>query len=336
MRSSSLSERREMWWITSKASSISLLIAAAFLIAVASFITAVPPRFGYTSHRRCKQEAGMISANEQAVDDGDGIPAPSPQDQDVILDAWREVLAQVLHARDSEWKEQLRAIRAESMAAVAELRAAAAEFRSTMERMIAERLAQIRQPVDGKEGPQGEPGPRGEAGPPGRIEGVRAYVEDTVHYEGDIVVREGSTYQAKRDTTRAPPHADWACIAAAGRDARMKVCGTHREGETYKYLDVVALNGGSFIARADDPGPCPGDGWQLIASAGRAGKPGANGERGEQGERGLPGQAGPTILAWQIDPERYCATALLSDGSEGPALELRPLFERYHMEISSH
>jgi hypothetical protein len=262
-----------------------------------------------------------------AVDDGDGLPLPAPQDQEVILDAWREVLAQVLHTRDTEWKEQLRAIKAESIAAVAELRAAAAEFRSTMESMIAARLAQIRQPNDGKEGP---PGPRGEAGPPGRIEGVRAYVEDMVHYEGDIVVREGSTYQAKRDTTRPPPHADWACIAAAGRDARMKVCGTHREGETYKCLDIVALNGGSFIARADDPGPCPGDGWQLIASAGRAGKPGANGERGEKGERGLPGQAG--LTSWQIDPERYRATPLLSDGSEGPALELRPLFERCHFE----
>jgi hypothetical protein len=179
------------------------------------------------------------------------------------------VLAQVLHTRDTEWKEQLRAIKAESVAAVAELRAAAAE-----------RLAQIRQPVDGKEGPGGPPGPRGEAGPPGRIEGVRTYAEDMVRYEGDIVVREGSTYLAKRDTSRAPPNADWTCIAAAGRDARMlKVCGTYRDGETYRQLDIVALNGSSFIARHDDPGPCPGDGWQLIASAGRAGKLGPKGAR---------------------------------------------------------
>jgi hypothetical protein len=211
-----------------------------------------------------------------AVDDNDGLPLPSPQDQELILSAWREVLAEVLHTRDSEWKEQaLRAIKAESMAAVAELRAAAAEFRSTMEATIAERLAQIRQPTDGKEGPRGEPGPRGETGPPGAIEGVRAYVEDVVNYEGDVVVREGSTYQAKRDTSRAPPHADWACIAAAGRDAKMpRVCGTYREAETYSFLNIVALNGSSFIARAADPGPCPGDGWQLIASAGKAGKPG--------------------------------------------------------------
>jgi len=106
-----------------------------------------------------------------AADNGDGIPSPSPQDQEVILDAWRQVLGQVLHDRDCEWKEHLRAIKAESMAAIAELRAAAAEFRNTMEAMVAERLAQIRQPVDGKEGPRGETGPRGEAGPPGTLKG---------------------------------------------------------------------------------------------------------------------------------------------------------------------
>jgi hypothetical protein len=136
----------------------------------------------------------------------------------------------------------------------------------------------------------------------------------------------------------APPHDDWSCIAAAGCDARMpKVRGTYREGETYEYLDVVASGGSSFVARADDPGPCPGAGWQLIASAGRAGKPGPKGECGEpgpRGERGLPGQAGLTILSWQIDRERYRATPLMSDGSEGPALELRPLFAEYHRETS--
>ena len=67
------------------------------------------------------------------------------------------MLGQVLRTRDCEWKEQLRAIKAESVAEIAELRAAAAEFRSTMESMIAERLAQIRQPIDGKEGLRARP-----------------------------------------------------------------------------------------------------------------------------------------------------------------------------------
>ena len=71
----------------------------------------------------------MISVSEHyatAVDDGDGIPAPSLQNQDVILEAWHEVLGQVLPERDNEWKQQLRAVKAESTAAVAELRATAA------------------------------------------------------------------------------------------------------------------------------------------------------------------------------------------------------------------
>ena len=271
-----------------------------------------------------------------AVSDGDGLPLPPPQDQELILDAWREVLAQVLYTRDNEWKEQLRAIKAESMTAIAELRAAAAEFRNTMEAMVAKRVAQIHQPVDGKEGPRGEPGPRGEAGPLGKIANVQAYVEDAIHYRGDVVVHLGGTFQAKCDTGRAPPHADWACIAAAGRDARMpKVRGTYREGETYKYLDIVALNGGSFIARADDPGQCPGDSWQLIASAGRVGKPGIKGERGEPGLRGERGPPGLNIESWKLEPERYLLTPILQGGHEGPPVNLRPFFAQYHGECCS-
>jgi acyl-CoA synthetase (AMP-forming)/AMP-acid ligase II len=68
------------------------------------------------------------------------------------------------------------------------IRAAAAEFRSTMEGMIAERLAQICQPVDGQEGPRSEQGPCGEAGPSGNIWSVQAYVEDAIHYRVVVVV----------------------------------------------------------------------------------------------------------------------------------------------------
>ena len=197
-----------------------------------------------------------------AAGGGEGIPAPSPQHQEVMLDAWREVLGQVLSRRDNEWRQQLRAMKAESMAAVAEMRANAAEIRSTMEAMIEQRLAQIRQPADG---PRGVPGPRGEPGPPGKLERVHGYVEDAVHYRGDIVTHRGSTYQARCDTAREPPHEDWICVAHAGvdgkdgRDGRsLEVRGLFSDKETYKALDIVALNGGSFIARRDNPGPCPG------------------------------------------------------------------------------
>ena len=177
------------------------------------------------------------------------------------------------------------------MAAIAEMRANAAEIRGTMEAMIEQRLAQIRQPADG---PRGVPGPRGEPGPPGKLERVHGYVEDAVHYRGDIVTHRGSTYQARCDTAREPPHEDWTCVAHAGvdgkdgRDGRsLEVRGLFSDKETYKALDIVALNGGSFIAKKDNPGPCPGAGWQLIASQGKRGD---KGERGLQGISGRPGR----------------------------------------------
>jgi len=280
----------------------------------------------------------MTSTNAHypaAVDDNGGIPAPSPQDQEVILDAWREVLAQVLHTRDTEWKEQLRAIKAESMAAIAELRASAAEFRSAMEILIAERLAQIR-PTDGKEGPRGEQGQKGEKGDPGELPMVRAWSEDDITYAGECVFCDGGTWQARKDTSKKPPHVDWKPLALPGRDAASPtIRGTHREDETYHHLDIVALNGSSFIARHDDPGPCPGDGWQLIASAGRIGKPGIKGERGEPGAHGERGPPGLTIESWRLEPERYLLTPILQDGREGPPVNLRLFFAQYHDECGA-
>jgi hypothetical protein len=280
----------------------------------------------------------MIDNSEHyatAVDDGDEIPAPSQQDQELILDAWREVLAQTLHTRDSEWKEHLRTIRAEGLAAVAELRAAVIEFRSTMEGMVAERLAQIRQPIDGKEGPRGDQGQKGDKGDPGKLPQVRAWIEDDISYEGDVVFCDGGTWQARKDTSKKPPHGDWVALALPGRDAVMPVVkGTYREGETYSQLDIVALNGSGFIARHDDPGPCPGDGWQLMSSAGRVGKPGIRGERGEPGLRGERGPPSLNIVSWKLDPERYLLTPVLQGGDLGPPVNLRVFFEQYHKECA--
>ena len=261
---------------------------------------------------------------------GEGrFPVPSPQHQEAMLDAWHDVLGRVLSRRDHEWKQQLRAIKAESMAAVAEMRANAAELRSTVEAMVEQHLAQIREPADG---PCGEPGPRGEPGPPGKIEQANGYVEGAVHYHGNIVTHRGSTYQAQRDTAREPPHDDWICVAHAGVDGKdgsdgrsLEVRGVFSDKETYQALDIVALNGGCFIAKKDDPGSCPGAGWQLIASQGK---------RGDKGERGLQGISGvPVVIQkWRLDRENYIAVPVMSDSREGPPLELRSLFEQFHTE----
>jgi hypothetical protein len=98
-------------------------------------------------------------------------------------------------------------------------------------------------------------------------------------------------------------------------------------------LDVVALNGGSFMARRDGPGPCPGPDWQLIASPGKQGERGRNGERGAIGPRGVEGPSGATILEWRLEPAAYRAIPIMSDGTDGPALELRGLYEQFEIEI---
>jgi hypothetical protein len=103
----------------------------------------------------------------------------------------------------------------------------------------------------------------------------------------------------------------------------------HNEAAEYRRFDVVARNGGSFVALKDAPGACPGPGWQLLASQGRRG---VAGEKGERGPQGSPGLSGAAIRDWKIDRERYVATPVMSDGREGPPLELRGLFEQFLRE----
>ena len=164
--------------------------------------------------------------------------------------------------------------------------------------------------------------------PPAKFQTICAWKPDTIHYEGAIVAFAGGTWQAQRDTARVPGAQDWVCLASAGHSFTVR--GTFNETAEYHRLDVVALNGGSFIARKDAPGPCPGPGWQLLASQG---KRGVAGEKGERGPRGDAGASGATILGWKIERERYVATPVMSDGSEGPPLELRGLFEQFFSEV---
>ncbi len=119
--------------------------------------------------------------------------------------------------------------------------------------------------MEGKQGPKGERGeagavgPRGEQGPTGKLSVVRAYVADAVSYQGDVVTWQGETWQALLDTGVEPSRLSsryWACLAVKGRDAvAPKVRGTFDVKQTYAALDIVALDGGGFIARRDDPGP---------------------------------------------------------------------------------
>jgi hypothetical protein len=277
----------------------------------------------------------------------------------------------------------------------------------------------------------------------GKLPVSKIWCPESVTYGGEVASYDGSLYQARKDTAQIPTGSDWICVARAGCDGRTpKVCGPYdvrksyarldivvcdngtsfiakrddpgpcpgngwemlaargRSGETivgprgpsgkkgergesgrdgcdgktpkacgtydvrksYARLDIVACDGASFIARRDDPGPCPGDGWQMLASRGKAGdkgQPGPRGEKGElgprgekgdlgpigkSGERGEPGppgrrgdraEASPTIISWAVDPVHYRAVPTMSNGKPGAPLDLRPLFEAYHEEAGS-
>lgn len=178
--------------------------------------------------------------------------------------------------------------------------------------MLEEMVDAIPRPKDGRDGTDG------------CLPIVKAWT-DSVHYAGEVVVRDGSTYQAVRDTGQAPPHEDWICIAAAGLDGAdgrsFTVRGTYADGETYSALDVVALNGASFVARRDDPGACPGDGWQIIAMQGKQGKPGRTGDRGAPGN---PVTA--SVVAARISNDGVI-TLTNADGSEVEC-DLHPILSK--------
>jgi hypothetical protein len=191
----------------------------------------------------------------------------------------------------------------------------------------------------GDPGECGDPGPRGERGEPGPIgpQGqfplAKAFREGEVHYASEVVIVAGATWQAKKDTGKAPPHEDWICLAHAGVDGvSPTVRGTYDPKEKYQRLDIVAFNKGSFIARKHDPGSCPGEDWQLITSYGKRGERGPPGVQGLKGDRGPPGDPALAIKSWKFFPAKYIVVPIMADGREGPQLELRSLFEQYNEE----
>jgi len=80
-----------------------------------------------------------------------------------------------------------------------------------------------------------------------------------------------------------------------------------------------------FDRVAFEPGGFPGPGWQLIASQGKSGP---KGERWLQGIPDVPA----VIQKWRLDRDNYIAVPVMSDGREGPPLELRSLFEQFRTE----
>jgi hypothetical protein len=215
--------------------------------------------------------------------------------------------------------------------------------RDHTEKLLGKVVAMLRAEVPdivrrlGVRGPRGEPGRDGASivgpeGPRGKLPAVRAWMRETVYYQGDVATFDGGCYQAKHDTSEPPDNeAHWRCLVSPGRDARSpRVLNTYEAGTRYKALDIVSLNGGAFIARHDNPGVCPGNGWQMIA---KQGPRGVAGERGPKGERGPPGPDA-AIVGWRIDRAAFTATPVMTDGTNGVALNLRPLFEEFLEQVA--
>ena len=270
---------------------------------------------------------------------------------DELLDAWREALGETLAQERRQWERERALIEAQAQRAIDKMQSVAATLRGEMLELVTAKLAEVKNGKDGEPGPAGPTGPAGEPGPAGAIGPVglvgatgergadgatgprgeigmlpiaKLYEPGAVHYAAQVVAHGGSLWQAQKDTGQAPPHDDWLCLARSGLDGMSpRVRGTYQEGESYRSLDIVAFNKGSFIARKDNPGPIPGDDWQLLT---------AHGVKGEMGKRGPAGERGPAgshIARWQIDQRSYTAKPIMSDGSAGAALDLRDLFEQF-------
>lgn len=182
------------------------------------------------------------------------------------------------------------------------------------------------EPGESIKGDKGDPGDRGEPGPRGSFNAPAAWVEG-VHYQGGLTFLDGSTWCARRDTAARPPHDDWAPVAMAGIDGISgEARGLYDPDAAYLKLDRVAMDGSEWIARQDDPGPLPGDGWMLSARAGSKGKTGDRGLMGPPGDKGADG-----IGIAEVTVRDFSVILEMTDGRTS-RIDLRGMFERYHQE----
>ena len=97
---------------------------------------------------------------------------PQESDREYLLELWKQCLVEMIadvEETKRRWQDASQTVRAESLAAVADARAAFSEALIKLEHATEERLGRLRQLVDEKNGPR-----------------VHPYVEDRVHYAGAV------------------------------------------------------------------------------------------------------------------------------------------------------
>jgi hypothetical protein len=196
-----------------------------------------------------------------------------------------------------------------------------------LETAIRNRLAELRDGEKGERGEKGEQGEKGEAGQAG-APGAKGDQGDQGNpgEKGEAITgpagrdgidgKDGAPGERGERGLPGEPGVD-------GRSFNMRK--TYDPAEKYFQNDVVTLNATWFVARKDDPGTCPGADW----------KAGPVGKTGPKGEPGAPGEPGKVrdVVSWDVDRKRFQAVPILSDGSKGPPLNLRPLFEQFQAEV---
>jgi hypothetical protein len=250
-----------------------------------------------TSHMGMLNKELTTKVNAKLAEVKDGEPGKDGETPDVELakqEIFNKVKAQVNHAFEA--------------------------FQKNIEIKVAQVDAVLAEVKDGKDG---EPGPEGPPGKDGKLPIAREWT-NRVHYEGDVVRHNGATYQALTDTGQQPPHSDWGELASRGTDGRGFVLrGLYNATAEYRQHDIVMINRNSFAAKYDNPGECPGEGWQLFACSGYKGKEGPPGPAGAKGADGRS----VSIVKWEADPDEMVLRIADSTGNTF-AVDLQPIAER--------
>jgi hypothetical protein len=138
-------------------------------------------------------------------------------------------------------------------------------------------------------------------------------------------------------------------LRGKGVPGALHVRGTFDSSATYCLNDLVAHNGGSWVAKKDNPGPIPSENWQLVASQG---KRGVQGERGPAGPAGIPptfmgatvGRRGmeietsagpiPLVKSVAVDAQNFTLKLIAADDS-ALTISLLPMFQEFRRQTQA-